>query len=246
MKNPLCTAAVLLVLATSAQAAVLTGLSNTNPATGVNLTTTGSLDWAVWTIAGTSGAGPSLAPNNTKSGGPVIFSGITPVNGGVNVRGYGSATQTFTYTDGTSPASLTGGTLGLAANSVLDEVGTGVALSITGNPSQTYEINIWTAGYNAIGELTATLDGATPVVLSSRSWGTTKTPSLFTITFRPDEVTDLLNLSFVLATDSGANAHVGIQAISVTAVPEPSAGVLVLGGLAFVVASCRARTRRIL
>jgi hypothetical protein len=63
--------------------------------------------------------------------------------------------------------------------------------------------------------------------------GAFKESNLFTFTFRPDSELDLLNLSFMLdsksTTNGGTNAHVGIQAVTISAVPEPSTSLLLLG-----------------
>jgi hypothetical protein len=231
-------------------AAVLTGSVNVNPPTSVNLTTDGSLDWAIWNTT-SSTALASIGATNAKSGEPSLFSAITPYATtavATNfVRGVGGATQLYSYTDGISPTSQTNSALGFVANSTLATAGRGVQLSITGDPAQVYRVDIWTVGFAGQGEMRASLNGATPVTLLSEIFGTSgtnKASNLFTFEFQPDSVSDLLNVSFHLrANDIGANGHVGIQAITVTAVPEPAALALTLGGLGLVLMRTRARSR---
>jgi hypothetical protein len=221
--------------ATTGSAAVLLGVSDTDPYIGVDLTANGTVDWAVWDHRSNSGVA-SRAASNTKSGGPGLFSAITPIGEG-NVRGFSQSSsfgeQTFSFTDGTDPETYALAPISFVAHSTLDTVGRGLSLTIQGDPAQLYKVDIWTAGYRAVGQLTATLNGADPLVLESRAFESDKDPSLFTITFRPDNAEDLLNLEFILTVDNdnGNNAHVGIQAITVSAVPEPVAGLFVWSGL---------------
>lgn len=222
----------------SGSAATLVGSVDWDPPTSVNLTTSGLLDWAVWnTTSGTAVA--SIAATNQKSGSPGLISAITPFSTTVvadnNIRGVGGATELYTYTDGTNPTSITNATQGFVINSTLATAGRGVQLSITGTPGQLYEVNLWTVGFAGQGELRATLNNAAPISLNSEifgSNGTNKVANLFTLTFMPDSASDVLNISFHLrSNDIGANAHVGIQAITVTAIPEPATAALLLGGL---------------
>jgi hypothetical protein len=212
--------------------AVLTGSLNTTPAASVNLTTAGTYDWAIWNIS-TSLSTPRL-PTNTKNGGPQAISAISAVGGG-SVRGYTQVpTELYSYTDGkNSPTTLTNSTQNFAANSDLDTLGRGVSLTITGDPTKLYQVDVWTSGFNATGTLTAALSGAT-TYSASNSYGGTKTPALFTFFFQPNSVTDLLNIQYVLTSDDGTSAHVGIQAVTIAVVPEPSSLVLLAGGLGMI------------
>lgn len=247
MKNTLLLSlGVACVLAVPAQAAILTGSAITEPEIGVDLTDLGTVDWALWNTTDAASVGSHVA-TNTKSGGADIISAITAVGGSGSVRGVSGAVQTYSYTDGTSPATATDATSGFVINSQLDSMGAGITLSITGSSSQLYVVDIWTAGFRARGDLTASLSGADDVVLSSRTFGdvgVAKESSRFTISFQPDSDTDLLNLSFLMSADTGSNAHVGIQAITVTAVPEPSSYAFLLGLVGFGFALNGMRRRR--
>jgi hypothetical protein len=230
---------VALALSSVGYSAVLIGELDVTPPSSVNLTTAGTLDWAIWNI-GTTSITPRL-PSNTKKDGLGAISAISPVGGG-SVRGYSQLpTELYSYTDGTNPTTLTSSTQNFASNSVLDSVGHGVSLTITGDPTQMYKVDIWTSGFNAIGTLTATLNGAT-TYSDSNSYGALKTPAVYSFIFQPDSAEDLLTIEYVMTTDNGNSAHVGIQAVTISAIPEPAATVLLVGGLGAL--ACGRRPRR--
>lgn len=209
--------------------AVLTGNVNTSPEANANLTIAGSLDWAIWNRT----SNINSVPTNEPVDGPNLIGNLSAVGTTANVGGFGGSTQTFTYTNGANaPTSVSGVTMGLATNATLETLGNGVELSISGDPTKIYSINIWATGYRGEGTLTASLAGATPVSLLSGTFGNTKSPVLFTLTFQPNSALDLLNVRFVLSTNGdGASSHVGIQAVTMSVVPEPSATLLLAGGL---------------
>jgi MYXO-CTERM domain-containing protein len=229
--------------ASDTHAAVLMAVSvNTSPGTAaVDLTAQGGVDWAVWHVTGTSGVPGPVAATNRKAVENASISAVKVVGGG-NLRGSGMGswgTKLFTYSDGkSSPASITAQAQSLIFNSGLDTVGGGVEVTIEGDPSQLYEVNIWATGYNGQGTMTASLNGATEVSLVSQEYGSTKAPTLFTFRFQPDSASDQLTLKYVLTAENAnvINSHVGIQAITVSAVPEPGRallGMLALSTLAF-------------
>ncbi|MFA6959125.1 MAG: PEP-CTERM sorting domain-containing protein [Opitutaceae bacterium] len=224
-------------------AVVLSGSVNIDPATSATLTSANTLDWAIWNTTSSTAVG-SISATNTKSGGGGLISAITPFATTAvspnNVRGVGGATEQFSYTDGSSPTSQTNATFGFVTNSTLATAGQGVQTSITGNASQLYRVDVWTAGFAGRGEMRASLNGASMVTLFSETFGTdgvNKASNLFSFFFMPDSNSDLLSLSFHLMSSPtpGASAHVGIQAITVSAVPEPATYAMLLGvgGLAF-------------
>jgi len=224
-------AAVVLSLGCSMSAsavALLTGSVNTTPPTSTNLTTAGTLDWAVWGGASSTGS-PEKLVLNEKSGGVNAFSSISAVTLGNNVRGGNASTELFSYTDGVSPTSLTDTPIGLIFTSALDSQGSGVQFTVIGDPMVERQVQIWASGTNGQGFFTASLNGAVPVELESQTYGTTKTPTLFTINFRPNVVGDVLTVNFVLSSDgAGGSSHVGFTAA--TLAPEPGvAGLLMLG-----------------
>ena len=216
-------------LAGMAGASVLTGSVDTNPPTHADLTAAGGLDWAIWDYTSSS-AVASLAPSNTKSGGPGIISSVTAVSG--NVRGVTGEQQYFTYTDGTSPTSVTDDQIGAAIHATLEIVGEGVIVQVTGDPLATYQVSLWATGGNgAEGILTASLSGADDVVLATRN-DIPRTAQLFTYSFRPDSAGDRLTLT-LLNQQAGGYAFVGYQALAVSVVPEPATlSLLAVGTLA--------------
>jgi hypothetical protein len=228
-KSPLFAILVALSLTAAGHAAVLTGSLNATPPASVNLTTAGTVDWAIWNLS-SSLSTPRL-PTNYKSGGPRAVSAISAVGGG-SIRGYTQVpTELYSYTDGAnSPTTLTNSTQNFAANSDLDTLGRGVSLTITGDPAQLYKVDVWTSGFNATGTLTANLTGATSYS-DFNSYGASKTPALYSFTFQPNSASDLLTIQYVMTADLGSSAHVGIQAVTISAIPEPSTLVLLVGAL---------------
>tara|TARA_R110002050_G_scaffold69452_1_gene150267 strand:+ start:117 stop:875 length:759 start_codon:yes stop_codon:yes gene_type:complete len=222
--------------ATSGYAAVLVGNVEVNPATSVTFSSGDTVDWAIWDTTDSTAVG-SISSTNTQSGGAGLISAITPfstVSASPNtIRGVGGTTQEFSYSNGTSPTAQSNASLGFVANSTLATAGRGVQLSIIGDPGQLYQVNVWTVGFAGQGEMRASLHNASTVVLSSEAFGSNgvnKASNLFSFEFMPDSISDLLTLSFHLqASGIGANGHVGIQAVTISAVPEPASCVLLLG-----------------
>ena len=76
--------------------------------------------------------------------------------------------------------------------------------------------------------------------------GSDKSSNVFSFEFTPDDDLDLLNISFHLKDNNiGASAHVGIQAVTISAVavPEASTFGLLLGGLTLLFAGSRRQKR---
>jgi len=214
-------------------AAVLIGTVNTAPGNAsFDLTTNGDLDWAVWNLASsTTVAG---TPTNRKDDVTAKIGTISTVGAG-SLRGPtspGTETKFFSYSDGLAPTTLSSQTQGLIFNNSLNTPGAGVQTTITGVVGQETTVYVWATGFAATGTMTATLTGATTSVLGSQTYGDTgRVPTLFTYTFTPNVETDVLTLSYTIAS-SVSNGHVGIQAIAVSTVPEPSQALLCFVGLA--------------
>ena len=233
-------------------AATLTGTVNTTPGANTNLTTDGTLDWAVFDNTSNT-AVANIGATNTKFESPGLISEITAfsTNGATpnNIRGVSNAAQLFSYTDGTSPTSLTNARQGFVINSTLATAGRGVQLSVGGDLSQLYRVDIWTVGFAGQGELRASLNNAPTVILDSQIFGTNgsdKSSNVFSFEFTPDDDLDFLNISFHLKDNNiGASAHVGIQAVTISAVavPEASTFGLLLGGLTLLFAGSRRQKR---
>ncbi|HEX8916419.1 MAG TPA: PEP-CTERM sorting domain-containing protein [Humisphaera sp.] len=215
-----------------AGAAVLTGSVTTTAPANVNLTSEGTIDWAIWDYqAGT--AGTSGVPSNRKSGGSAIGT-VTAVLG--TPRGItGTLTPpTYTYTNGTSPASATGATIGAITDTSINAVGSGVRLNISGDPTKVEVVRLYVAGFNAVGTLSAQLNGATTYVDSSASYGGNRTGSVYTLSFQPNTAADQLQVSYTIQSlNTGGNANVDLQAVTV-GVPEPAgAGLLAVAAAGF-------------
>jgi hypothetical protein len=232
------------ITSTAASAALLTGTVNTSLSSPQDISAAGTLDWAIWNNTNTA-TGTSFAPTNVKLTSPGLISNITSATADA-VRGVGSLTQTFSYTDGTSPNTLTNSTMGGIISNGIGVANTGPKFTVTGNPGTEYIVSIWGSGGNgsAVGILTASLNGAPDVVLSSQAY-TARNGTLFTIHFKPDLVTDLLNIKYLVSPATvGNNQFTAIQAVAVSAVPEPSSIALGVGGLAIVFGKRLWRNRR--
>jgi hypothetical protein len=207
--------------ATDAGAAVLTGSVSTTAPANVNLTGEGTVDWAVWDYqAGT--AGTSGVPSNRKAGGSAVGT-VTAVLG--TPRGITGTLSppTYTYTNGTSPTSATAAVIGAITDTSINAVGSGVRLNIAGDPTKVEVVRLYVAGFNAVGTLTAQLNGATTYVDSSASYGGSRTGSVYTLSFQPNTAADLLQVSYTIQSlNTGGNANVDLQAVTV-GVPEPTA-----------------------
>ncbi len=214
--------------------------------TPVNLTAQGGLDWAYWAPASAAELAPLVAPTNEKIGGTAI-SGVNII-GGTGLRGSTTATtlERYSFTDGTSPGSGTNLSLaGLLFNSQTgtNAAGKGLQFSITGDPSTERIVTLYLGGFAATSNLTITLNGAAVPIIDSKLFtnANPKQIDVYTLHFQPDSASDVLQVQYTASaiTDT-ANGHVGLQAVTVAAVPEPAAaGLFCLGGWAL----CRRRRR---
>jgi hypothetical protein len=203
----------------SASGATLSGAVTTTVSSPVNLTNEGPVDWAIWD-AQAAGSGTSGARSNRKLGGTAIgnMSAVVGTPRGIT----GTFTPpTYTYTNGTSPTSAAGASIGAITDTSVNVVGSGWRLSVTGDPLTTETVKFYVAGFNGTGTFTATLNGVTAYTDSSRVYGGTRSGALYTLDFKPDSASDLLQVSYVLQTATGnGNANVDLQAVAVS-VPEP-------------------------
>lgn len=206
-----------------------------------NLTPTGNLDWAYWQQEG-AGLGTTLAPTNEKAtGGNIISSlalvgGVTATTPNPSFRGTANATTVgrYSWTGGTGTA--TGNNVSLDSGLVFNDStavnNAGFSLTIQGDPSVARYVVLYVGGFSATGNLALSLTGATPLTTSVTYGGISpKHITAYQILFQPDNVGDVLNIQFT-ATGTGANGHVGMEAITVglnRVIPEPS--VALLGGL---------------
>ncbi len=237
----------------ASEAAVLVGYVNMSPTTAVNLTSVGSVNWATWNyVSGDSGA--SIAPSDKKnvglvSGNAGFIGSAARVGSASNttIRGGNASTMRFSYTDGTTTTTpVSNQATKMVFPNALDSANQGVSLTVTGDVGQTYLVSVWAAGLSGQGKMTATLNGATTIELFSQLYGdnggdTLKSSTLFTFEFRPDNAAHLLNLSYILSTDTpddplvtgvqNGNSHVGITAVAVSLIPEASTSFSLIAGL---------------
>ena len=240
----------LILTATASHGAVLTGSVNTAPGnlaagTAVNLTATGTINWAAWDIQSSAGPTTPRAPTNTFGAALTLgtagyISPLAGVEGGSgNIQGSGTlGSGFFTYSNGVSPTSFPAAKFGTAFNTTLDSAGTGLSFSVTGDPTNIYRVSVWVTGFNGQGTLIASLNGATSILLATQTFINGKAPVLFTFDFQPDSAEDLLTLNYTLTTDTpngtgttGSNSHVAIQAVTVAIIPEASSAMALIGGL---------------
>ncbi|QNN21698.1 hypothetical protein HED60_05255 [Planctomycetales bacterium ZRK34] len=227
-----------LTISMSASAATLTGVAQANPVSPADLTALSvGGDWAVWTS--TSNPRANGTPNNRKDNVTALIGDVSNILG-ANTRGVTvSSTQQISYTDGVSPTTATGVTVSGITSTALSTSGAGVELDITGDPSQGLFVRLFVAGYRKVGTLTATLNGATTYTDSSFSWGDDKIGRLYLLHFQPDNVSDLLHISFTGA-GSSSNSHVLLSAVTV-AVPTPASLPAGLGLLSLITLRRRRR-----
>lgn len=216
----------------------------TTMGTPVDLTAEGTLDWAYWEQTGASYASP-LAPTNEKSGASLIssasvFNDSDGTNGTLRGSGGSSTSGLYSFSDGTSPQSSPGLAMaGLVFNSQLGtgSVGDGFTLQITGDPGAERYVNLYLGGFSVTGRLELTLAGVTTVVDTSQTFGSSspKGIAVYSLRFQPDLVTDLLTVTYTVDSVQGsnANAHVGLEAVTVSNIPEPGSALLLgIGAIA--------------
>jgi len=252
MSRTSCTSRVLLVatalggfaLGTPVRGAILTldGVVRISSVvtTPVDLTSNGSLDWAYWSPNTATVVPPLVAPTNEKIGGTAI--GSLDTVGGVGLRGSAtsSTVERYSFIDGTSPTTGTNASLaGLIFNSPTGSGanGNGWKLSITGDPAEERLVTLYLGGFSATGNLTLTLNGVALPITDAKVFPNAgpKHMDVYTLRFQPDSLSDLLTVQYTAsAITDPTNGHVGLQAVTVAAVPEPAtASLLFLGSLTF-------------
>lgn len=250
MKPSLLSLSLILTSTTSYGAAVLTGSVNTAPGhatagTAIDLTATGTTNWAAWDIQTNASPTNPRSPTNTfasalSPGTAGYISELSAVGGNELIQGSSTVGSAFfNYSNGVSPVSLPApAKFGTAFNTSLDSAGTGLSFVVVGDPQNLYRVSVWATGFNGQGTLIASLNGATSLELVSQTFVNGKAPVLFTFDFQPENASDWLNLTYTLTTDTangtgttGSNSHVAIQAVTVAVIPEASTAMTLLGGL---------------
>jgi hypothetical protein len=216
----------------AAHAAMLTGSVDQAPPSPFDLTANGTVDWAIWNRQ-SSDQGTDGTPSNRKSGGSAIGSVSaalgTPRGITGTVGGFG-----FSYTNGTSPVSQTNANIGAITDTSVNVVNSGIKFSVTGQPGVTEVVKVVVAGFNAVGNLTATLNGAPTYTDRSVSYtGSVRKTAIYSLTFQPDSAADALQVSYTIdSLNTGGSSNIDLQAVTVIA-PEPAtAGLLAVAGAA--------------
>ncbi|WAC21782.1 PEP-CTERM sorting domain-containing protein [Luteolibacter sp. SL250] len=207
-------------------------------------------DWAYWTRGNGLTSGP-LAATNSSFTGPRNFE-LSTLNGG-SLRGpanttTGAPVSFFTYDNGTSPTEPDAGTsttyrptgifnsqLGPNGTGTSNPSGAGIQTTLSGFPSQSL-ISVWVYNFSAQGTfevfINGTLSYTETVAIPSANPSDGKAAYLFSLNFTPDTTTDEVNIRYRmtdrLSTD--ANAHVGLQAITISPIPEPASLAMLLLG----------------
>lgn len=235
------------VPAAVARAASLSGAVSTTVTTPVNLTTEGTTDWAVWSYSTnpiSTPASQTAAPSNRKAAVvPSISSAVTLVG---NARGTASTppTLTYTYSDGTSPTTLTPAAgQGVLFDTTLNNTNSGFTFNITAGAAGVPQVaKLYLSGFDTKPTLTVTLPGATSYLDNSFTYSATaRAVTLYTLNFTPDNTGDVLTVRYQSTTVNGTNANADLQAVTLATVPEPSAAA---GLLCPVVGGLLARRRR--
>lgn len=215
--------------AAAGQAATITGTFDGNPGSSFDLTELGGADWAIWSSA-------SGTPNHRKAGGAAI-SDVTFLGSGI-ARAVGSASASFSYTDGAGSTSFSGKPSSGVTDNDLRVEGNGVQFTVTNPTLDTMVVYVFVSGYEAPNSVfTASLPGAVSYQNTSVAYASdpSKPTKLFTIEFTPDAVdgvANVLTVSYTFGTPelSFGNGHVLLSAVAAEIIPEPATAAL-LGGL---------------
>lgn len=228
--------------------ATLTGSQGMFTGTAALPAVTGS-DWAYYATS------PPIegAPTNTSGPGSATFTVSTLGTNATSLLGSGTNISSFavSFTDGTSPASSSGLSLGGIRNNLTGSsaVGNGLQLSL---PAMTgaSQIKLWTYLFTADATLKAYAydpSGEDPGVLIysqaiSVGDSTLKQGYQFIFDYLPTGTNDAIRFEYVMDASRGTTANIGFAAISTTPVPEP--GVVALGVLALFPAAFSRRRRK--
>ena len=212
------------------------GTRTSNTPSEANLTTLGTLDWRIWD-------GTAANPNpveNEKASGTAISNLSTTTGTGVGNSAF-TLKQSYSYTNGDSPTAdpSTGGGLNVGIQGThANLLAAGSNFSFTVKPTNLEEhtLTIFAGSRYTGSTMTLALNGATTEVDTLARPGNTFIYDLvYTATFTPDDINDLLTVTLSAGPDSqdagdGRNA-IFFSAAAVSAVPEPSTALLGALGL---------------
>ena len=226
----------------AASGALLTGTPIGTPTNPGSISNAGAVDWAYWDRADGT-AFTSMAPTNRMAGGPGLVGSASPVNS-TGIRGSSTAsTISFSFDNGTSPATSVGELIsGVFASQLGTTAGRGVQVAVTLPEAKAYTISLWVSGYYASGQLSASMPGATTYADSSFNYTFTKSAKLYQLNVLPDNAGDALTVSYATLAPTDGNSHALIAGVAVSAVPEPAIFGL-LAPIAFLGLRRRTRSR---
>lgn len=202
-------------------ATLVVSVQNADTTTPYDLTNEwGTLDWAY-----TSGGNI-----NRKDGGSLIGTMPSSLGSAGQTPGYG-----FTFADGESPET------GTITNPTFANEQS-ITVTVTAPSANPFTIYYWGSVFQATGTLTATISGDSATDSASYTLtGSTRSPgALFTIVVDPNEMGDVVTLTYVMSDPTASNqafSTVAFTAIGV--VPEPTTALL--GGLGFLMLLRRRR-----
>ena len=218
---------LLTVIATMGHAGSIVASLTQGSFSNLNLTTQGTIDWAVWG----QGSSISLSPTDDKSGGTAI-SDLTLV-GADNLRGLGVfgtyGETTFQWTNGTNSPSASNVDAGLQHNGT---VATPEGFSFTVTAATTpEELIVYDTLNYGVATLSATLsDGGS--ILQTMNLYNSNVPYYSVIDFEANSTGQTLTVTLELTADTSGNdsgnaALTGVslssnQSMDFSSVPEPA------------------------
>jgi hypothetical protein len=250
-KPLLASTSLLVLLVQGLHAATLSGTygaASNNTAESPYLLPSGpNTDWAYWNRNNTNTSTQSATNTSSDPSGSRTFD-VLPLNGG-SLRGpaaasTGSPYGFFDYTNGTSPELPSGDTISSYRpsgifNSQLGSSGvtaeSGLQTTLTGFTTQSL-ISVWVFNFSAKGVfevfVNGTLSYTQDVAIPGANPAGGKAAYLFNLEFTPDNSEDQVNIRYRMTDrlSTEDNSHVGLQAISISPIPEPSSlAILALG-----------------
>jgi hypothetical protein len=225
-------------------ASSITGTVTQQQLSDVNLTTQGTIDWAVWG----QGASASLSPTDSMSGGSGI-SDLSDITNGSSLRGLGQfgdyGESTFRWTNGANTSSATGVPTGIqnnasygftCSNVQAGACGEGFSFNVAAG-STLEELTLYDTVNVGSAQLTAKLsDNSAPELVQNFTGSSANTPFYSTIDFFADNPGQFLTITVVLTADNtpSGTSNVAIQGATLSSTtPEPSALALFGAGAAF-------------
>ena len=206
-------------------AAMLSGNLTTGPNYGVDLTSLGTTDWALWGYAG-GGTSTSLTPDVRMAGGSAISDLAYFDPNSQPLRGIGqfNVNFQFSWNNGDTVGSDFGAWSGLqAATDNGPGLGVGQGFSFT-VPATTIaqHLNVFVGVHAGTGQLTASLsDSSAPAYIDSAIPFGDNSPGVYAIDFAAASPGQTLTVSWLEIAGLDINDNPAIYAATLSSVPEP-------------------------